>query len=125
MFLADEIEDDYGDNAEEYQCHGCAKINSAVRALQILNVNGDSTVLIDIKHKIRQEIVIPDPHDFQNANGNHSRFQHGKNNVEERAQRATAINRRRLFNLQRNGFYKTDEHKDGKPCTEAQIDNRN
>ena len=122
VLLAGKVEDDHRNDAQQNQCHGRAEVDRAVASLQILDVDRDRPVLVDIQHQIGQQIVIPDPHDFQNAHRDHRRLQHREDHREVGSYRAAAVNGRRFLNLQRNGLDKTHEHEDRKPSAKAQID---
>ena len=47
--LCDQVEDNHGNDGEQDECHGGAQINSAVTALEVLNVDGDGAILVDIE----------------------------------------------------------------------------
>lgn len=54
-----------------------------VAAVKILNMNRNGFVKRLIKNKIREKIVVPDPHCFENTNRNKCRFHNRKNYAEE------------------------------------------
>ena len=88
-------------------------------------MDGDGAVLGDVQNQIRQEIVVPDPHQFQNTHGNEGRLQHGQHHVEVGAHGTAAVNGRRFLDFQRQTLDEAHEHEDGKTRAEAQIDHGN
>ena len=86
-------------------------------------MDGDGTKFIDIQNQIRQEVIVPDPHDFQNADRNEGRLHHGQDDPKEGLYSVAAINHSRFFNGTRNGLDKAREHKHSKAGTEAEVDN--
>ena len=122
VLLAQQVENDDGENAEQDQRHRRAEVDGAVAALEILNVNGNGHVLRAVEHEIGQQIVVPHPHDLENTDGDHRGAQHRQHNGEIRAQRAAAVDGGGLFDLKRDRLDKADEHKDRKPRAEAEVD---
>ena len=122
VLLAGKVEDDHRYDAQQDQRHGRAEVDRAVASLQVLDVDRDGPVLVDVQHQIGQQIVVPDPHDLQNADRDHRRLQHREDHREVGPHRSTAVNGRRFLDLQRNGLDKAHEHEDRKPRAKAQID---
>ena len=71
VLLAQKVENDHRQDAQHDQGHGGAHIHGAVAALQILDVDGDGHIQVAVQHQIGQQEVVPDPHDLQNAHGDH------------------------------------------------------
>ena len=110
VLLAGEVEHHHGDDAGEDQCHGGAQVHGAVTAFQILDVDGDGHVLGTVQHQVGQQVVVPDPHDFQNTHGDHGGLEHGQHHAEVGAQGAAAVNGRRFLNFQGNTLDEAGEH---------------
>ena len=125
MLLAQKVENDDRQDAQHDQGHGGAHINGAVAALQVLDVDGDRHIQVAVQYQIRQQEVVPDPHDLQNAHGDQSGLQHGQHYHEEGAQGAAAVDGGGLFDLDGDGLHKAHEHKDRKPGAEPQVDDGN
>ena len=85
-------------------------------------MDGDGEILGAVQHEVGQQVVVPDPHNFQNAHGDHGGAQHGEHHGEVGAQRAAAVDGGGLLDLQRNGLHEAHEHEDGKACAEAEVD---
>ena len=82
----------------------------------------DGPVLVDVQHQVGQKVVVPDPHDLQNAHRDHRRLQHREHHGEVGPHRAAAVNGGRFLDLQGDRLDKAHEHEDRKPRAEAQID---
>ena len=85
-------------------------------------MDGDGQVLRAVEHEIGQQIVVPHPHDLENADRDHRGPQHRQHDGEVRAQRAAAVDGGRLLNFKRDGFDKADEHENRKPRAKAEVD---
>ena len=124
VLLAGKVEDDHRYDAQQNQGHRGTQIHRAVGALQILDMDRDGPVLVDVQHQVGQQVVVPDPHDLQDAHRDHRRFQHREDHREVGPHRAAAVNRGRFLDLQRDRLDKAHKHEDRKPRAEAQIDDR-
>jgi len=122
VLLRDQIEHHHRDDCQNQHRHHSAPINGTIAALKILNRNRNRFVLFQIQYQIRQQIVIPDPHGFQNADRNISWLHNRQNDAEKRSQRVGAVDHGRFFNFQRNALDKSAEHEDGQSRAEAEID---
>ena len=125
MLLAAEVEDDDGDDAHENESHGCTQVHRAVATLEVLDVDGDGTILIDVQHEVGQEVVVPNPHDLQNTHGNEGGLQHGNHHIEVGADRAAAVDGGSFLNGEGDGLDKAREHEYRQTCAEAEVDNGN
>ncbi len=92
-----------------------------MRLLQILHRNRDCLVLVDVQHKARQKVIIPDPHRIQNRNRDQRRLHDRNDHAEEGLRRRAAVDHGRLLNLQRDTLDKAGEHEDRKAGSKAQI----
>ena len=88
-------------------------------------MDGNGLVLGAVEHEIGEQIVVPHPHDLENADGDHRRPQHREHDGEIGAQRTAAVDGGGLLDLQRDGLHEAHEHEDGKPRAEAEIDDGN
>ena len=88
-------------------------------------MDGDGKILGAVQHEVGQQIVVPDPHNLQNAHGDHGRPQHGEHHGKIGAQRTAAVYGGGLLNLQGDRLYKANKHEDGKARAEAKIDDGN
>ena len=77
---------------------------------------------IDIQHQIRQQVVVPDPHDLQNADGDEGRLHHGQDDLEEGLHGVAAVDDRGLLDGARDGLDEAREHEHGKARAEAEVD---
>ena len=102
MLLAEQIEYNNRNDAEQNQRHRCAEVNRTIASLEELDVDRNRHILCTVKYKIRQEIVVPYPHDFKNTDRNQRRLHHRKNNLEIGLYRTGTVNCGSLFNLKRN-----------------------
>ena len=85
----------------------------------------DGPVLVDVQHQVGQQVVVPHPHDLQNAHRDHRRLQHREDHREVGPHRAAAVDGGRFLNLQRDRLDEAHKHEDRKPRAEAQIDDGN
>ena len=92
VFLVYQIEDDNRDDTQQDQSHCCTEIHGSVTAFQILDMNGNCPILVDVKHQIWQQIVVPDPHNLQNSDRDHGRLQHRDDHREIGTDRAATVN---------------------------------
>ena len=122
MLLADEVEDNYRDYAEKYERHRRAEVDAAVAALQVLNVDRDRPVQVPVEHEVRKEVVVPYPHDLEDADGDHSRLKHREHDGEVGAERAAAVDNGSLLYLEGDALDEADEHKYRKASAEAEVD---
>ena len=122
VLLAEQVDDDDGQNRHHNNRHGGAQIHGAVAALQILDMNGNGTVGVGIQHQIRQQVVIPDPHQLQNTHGDHGGLQHRQHHLEVSTHSAAAIDGGSFLDLQRQTLDEANEHEDGQTRAKAQID---
>ena len=88
-------------------------------------MDGNGHVLGAVQDQVGQQVVVPDPHQFQNTHGNQGGLQHGQHHQEEGAQGAAAVDGGGFLNFQRQALDEAQEHEDGKTGAEAQIHDRN
>ena len=107
IFLAYKIYNNDRNDINHDTCHHRSHLYMSKAASEILDCHGNGTILLDIKNKRRQKVVIPYPHQFKDCSGNNGWFQNWYQNLEIYLQRTASVNKRRLLNFQRNSFYKT------------------
>ena len=88
-------------------------------------MDGNGLVLGAVEQEIGEQIVIPHPHDLEDADGDHRGPQHREHDGEIGAQRTAAVDGGGLLDLQRDGLHETHEHEDGKARAEAEVDDGN
>ena len=110
ILLADQVENDDRDDGEEDHRHHRAEVHLAVAArVGQLDVHGDVAVLRKIQNEGRQEVVVPDPHDLKDTDGDEGRLEHGEDDEEVGADRAAAVDGGGLLDLDRDGLCEADE----------------
>ena len=83
VLLAGKIEDDDRDDRQDDQCHNRAEVNLPVAAVEILDVDRDGAVLLDVQHKVGQQIVVPDPNGLEDADRDKRGLHDRQNDAEE------------------------------------------
>ena len=116
-----DVDNDDGDDAEHNDRHGCAQVNGAVAALQILDVDGDGHVFGAVQHQVGQQVVVPDPHGLKDTHGNEGGLEHGQDHQEEGAEGSAAVDGGSFLDLQRQALDEAHEHEDSQSCAEAQV----
>ena len=122
VFLAGDVEQDDGDDGDDDAGHHGGQLHAAVTAAEILDGHGDGAVLLDVQHQSGQQVVVPDPHRFQNGGGDHGRLQDGEDDLEEDLDGVAAVDHGSLFDLNGDALHEAGEHEHGQTGTEAEVD---
>ena len=122
VFLAGHVQDDDGDDGDDDAGHHGSQFHTAIAAAEVLDRHGDGAVLLDIQHQSGQQVVVPDPHGFQNGGGDHGGLQDGEHDLEEDLDGVAAVDHGRFLNLHGNALHKAGEHEHGQTGTKAQVD---
>ena len=122
VFLAGHVQDDDGDDGDDDAGHHGSQLHTAIAAAEVLDRHGDGAVLLDIQHQSGQQVVVPDPHGFQNGGGDHGRLQDGEHDLEEDLDGVAAVDHGCFLDLHGHALHKAGEHEHGQTGTEAQVD---
>ena len=122
VFLAGHVQDDDGDDGDDDAGHHGSQFHTAIAAAEVLDRHGDGAVLLDIQHQSGQQVVVPDPHGFQNGGGDHGGLQDGEHDLEEDLDGVAAVDHGCFLDLHGHALHKASEHEHGQTGTEAQID---
>ncbi len=78
--------------------------------------------LLMSEHQVGQQVVVPDPHGLQHADGDHGGLEHREHDLEEGAQRAAAVDMAAASSISSGMLLtKPREHEHRQTRAEAQI----